>query len=574
LGYIWLDFTKDKSVGNERLPKPTVFPFGAKMNSLKRYAPNVVKRHYRALKSMYDVVPALRKFFCQDTITPKYAVDEIKQILEKREDNFLALAKAQIYDRADSPYLKLLQMVQCDFADLEQETRRHGLESTLAKLAREGVYVTSEEYKGKTPISRGQLSFRVTPEDFICGESSPGFITQSSGTKNPPVHSLVTLEWLRTRALVMSVYFSAHDLFSCRHGIYDSILPASAGINQLLIYSSIGAPPKRWFARWQPYKSRYGYNYLKTLLIVLTGRTFGVNLPWPEFVKSTDVERNIVSWCQENLRLHRPCAVTTSATNATRIAQAAWDMGMPLGGATFVCAGEPVTDTKRAAIERTGAKVTIRFSYGGSVTVGMGCANPLYTDEVHVNDYMLALISHDRRLPLGTTVRPLLCTTFNPAHSRFLFNVENGDYGTLLKRACGCALEKVGLTSHLYHIRSFEKFTSEEMNYYYGNLFEIFEKTFPSEFGGRIGDYQLVEAENAIGKATLTLRVHPRIRDIDENKLRSRLHEELSKESGNHSREFQNRIWQSAGVLRVSREVPFESSRGKILPLYIERERR
>jgi len=548
------------------------------MNAIRRfakqYAPAVVKRHYGALKLMYDIVPALKNFFQDGIVTPERAADGIKKTLEKREDNFLALAKAQVYDRADSPYLKLLQMVQCDYADLEQETRRHGLESTLEKLAREGVYVTSEEYKGKTPIVRGQLSLRVSPEDFTCVGSLPGFNAQSSGTKNPPVHSLVTLEWLRTRALVMSVFFSAHNLLSCHHGIYDSILPGSAGINQLLIYSSIGTPPERWFARWLPYKSRYGYNYLNTQLIVLTGKMFGVNLPWPEFVNSTDVERNIVSWIQDNKRRRRPCAVTTSATNATRIAQAGRDIGVSLDGATFVCAGEPVTDTKRATIERSGAKITCRFSYGGSITVGMGCGNPLYTDEVHVNQYMLALVSHERRIAVDTPVRPMLCTTLSPAHSRFLINVENGDYGKLLRRDCGCALEKVGLTSHLYHIRSFEKFTSEEMVYYYGNLLDTFEKTFPSEFGGRIGDYQLVEAENGSGKATLTLRVHPRIGAVDDKTLLRRLNEELSKESGARAQEFQNQVWQKAGVLRVSREIPYESSRGKVLPLYIDRERR
>jgi hypothetical protein len=523
---------------------------------------------------MYDIAPALRWFFKTKIVTPEHAQEEIKKIMERRVDSFLALAKTQIYDRADSPYLKLYQMVQCDYADLERETRRHGLEATLEKLAREGVYVTSEEFKGKTPIVRGSLSFQVTPEDFSCVGSSPGFNIQSSGTKNPPVHSNVTFEWLRTRALVMSIFFSAHDLFSHQHAIYDSILPASGGINTVLIFSSIGVAPARWFARWLPHKSRYDYNYLNTQLIVLTGKASGVNLPWPEFVNALEVERKIVLWIEENKRHRRPAAITTSATNATRIAQAGWKMGVSLEGATFFCAGEPMTDTKRAIIEGSGAKVTTRYSYGGSVPVGFGCANPYYNDEVHVNQYILALISHERRIATDTPIRPMLCTTLSPAHSRFFINLENGDYGTLIKRNCGCAMEKAGLAHHLYHIRSFEKFTSEEMSYYYGNLFEAFEKTFPSEFGGMLGDYQLVESENGTGKATLSLRVHPRVGAIDENRLRQRLHEELSKESGARAQAFQDRVWKNAGVLRVSREIPHESSRGKVLPLYIERERR
>jgi hypothetical protein len=107
------------------------------------------------------------------------------------------------------------------------------------------------------------------------------------------------------------------------------------------------------------------------------------------------------------------------------------------------------------------------------------------------------------------------------------------------------------------------------MNYFYGDLYEFFEKTLPSEFGGGPGDYQLVEEEDENGRTRLTLRAHPQIGAIDEPKLLGRLRDELARRSWSH--EFQTRIWQRAGTLRVKREPPFASARGKILPLHIRR---
>jgi hypothetical protein len=76
------------------------------------------------------------------------------------------LADSQIYGSPNSPYLKLLRHAGCDLSDLDRQVRRHGLEPTLAKLAGEGVYLTSDEFKGKSEVVRGKESFRVSPRDF------------------------------------------------------------------------------------------------------------------------------------------------------------------------------------------------------------------------------------------------------------------------------------------------------------------------------------------------------------------------------------------------------------------------
>ncbi len=243
---------------------------------------------------------------------------------------------------------------------------------------------------------------------------------------------------------------------------------------------------------------------------------------------------------------------------------------MSLEGTKFSVSGEPFTESKHEVIERVGASATARYSFSGAGPVGGGCARPRYTDEVHVNTHVLAVIPHPTPLTDdGRSVRPLLFTSLHPSMPVFFLNVENGDYATLDRRDCGCAMEKVGLTLHLHHIRSYEKFTSEGMNYFYGDLYEFFEKTLPAEFGGGPGDYQLVEEEDENGQTRLTLRVPPQVGATDEQTVLHRLRDELAR--GSWANEFRTLIWERAGTLRVRREAPYASSRGKILPLQIQK---
>ncbi len=182
---------------------------------------------------------------------------------------------------------------------------------------------------------------------------------------------------------------------------------------------------------------------------------------------------------------------------------------------------------------------------------------------------VVALVLHPEPLDAAAAIQPLLFTTITPLADRLLLNVENGDYGTLERRDCGCALEKAGLDLHLRGIRSYEKFTGEGMNYFYAGLLELIEKALPAEFGGGPGDYQLVEEEDEKGQTRLTLRVDPRIGDLDEERLLGRLRAGLAR--GSWENEFQARVWDGAGTLRVQREAPFASDRGKILPLRMRR---
>ncbi len=535
------------------------------------------KRYYWGLQSdihnfrgVFPLVSALREFFSHP-ITLKECEDKIRMALNKRESNFLELVGQQIYQRSNSPYLKLLKHAGCDFSDLRESVQRHGIENTLGLLAKEGVYLTSSEYKGKKDVVRGQLSFRVSPKDFRRMDYWVGFVTQSSGTRNPPEPSFNRLDWLGVRALAMAIFFSAHDLFSYAHAVYDAILPSSS-INQPLLSSKVGKVTDRWFVYRIPSRTWLNglYNYLSTYEIVIGGKWFGPGFPKPEFADRRDVRR-IVLWIAEKKQHGQNTHITTVVSNAVRIARAAWELGVSLERTKFTVTGEPLTPAKYDVIKRAGATTTNRYAYGGGVNIGFGCANPAHLDDIHVNQHMLALISHPEPLyPNGPPIYPLLCSTLDPAAPSFLFNVESGDYATFEPRNCGCALGSVGLGTHIHHIRSFEKLNAEGMNYFYtDDLYDLVENILPVECGGGPGDYQLVEEEDNNGQTRLTLFVHPDVGDVKEEKLLARLKKEIGKGSWNH--ELHCRIWERANSFRVKREVPHTSPRGKILPFHMRR---
>jgi hypothetical protein len=517
---------------------------------------------------MLRLVKAVPGFF-RERVTLERAKEEIKRGLDRREERFLEIVRSQIFERPKSPYLRLLALAGCEFSDLQAQVRRCGIEDTLAQLAREGVYLSSAEFKGKKEVTRGGHCFRVAPGCLENPNVAGGYRTQSSGTTNQPIRSFVSLDLLAIRTPATCLAFGAHDLFSRAHAMYDSVLPGSAGINNLMIYARMGVAADRWFARTMPIKSKLEkiYHSSTTRLLVHAARYCGAGFPKPEYLRDDKVDE-IIYWVAAQRAQRRACCITTAASNAARIGRAACHLGISLEGTIFIVTGEPFTDSKREVIESAGARAIPRYAYGGSINISFGCANPVHTDESHVNQHLLALIASPyRSANAGSAVYPLLCTTIDPGFPRLLLNVESGDYGYLSRRDCGCLLEKTGLSLHLHHIRSFEKFTSEGMNFFYGDLYELFERTFPCEFGGGPGDYQLMEEEDSTGQTRLTLVVHPQVRALDERRILTRLRAELSQRS--RGDRFMADVWARAGTFKVKRAIPHASPRGKILPLHM-----
>ncbi|HEY6199563.1 MAG TPA: hypothetical protein VI231_13200 [Candidatus Binatia bacterium] len=530
----------------------------------------MIARIGTGVAGLFELAVALPAFFRQ-TVTLERAHDGITRALADRDERFLRLVQSRIYRVPQSPYLRLLRIAGCEFSDLETSVRRDGIEATLHKLAVAGVYLDAGEFKGKREVVRGATSFRVSPSEFDPQDRSSGIVTQSTGSSNRPIASIATLERLAIWALYQCIFYDAHGLFLSSHAVYDAAVPAGAGIRTILNRTKAGIPMDKWFAREVPTPDGFvKYSSAMTSFVVVAlAKLFGPGAALPETVHHEDLTP-IVDWFTRTRAQGRACCLKTSSSNAVRVAQAAARAGISLAGMTFHVGGEPFTESKHAVLQRAGASAVTDYAFEGGGLTGVGCANPAYLDEVHLLHPHMVAIRRPHPIILGdSSVYPLLCTTLHSGYGSLLFNVENGDYGVLESRDCGCALERVGLKFHLHHIRSYEKFTSEGMNYSYGDLYEFVERTLPSEFGGSIGDYQIAEEEDEAGQTRLTLRVDPKLGAIDEGKLLARLRAELGRGAWNN--EFQAREWAKAGTLRVRREAPVASARGKILPLEMQK---
>jgi hypothetical protein len=215
-----------------------------------------LKTDLGAARGMLSLVLELRKFFDHQVILEQ-AREDIKRGLEQREKAFLDLVRAQIYERGAGVYFRLLRMAGCDFADLQSHVAHNGLENTLQKLADEGVYLTSDEFRGKKELVRGGRTFPVSRIDFKMPETDHGLmLMQSSGSRHKAQRYAFSLDRVSMLSRATCVFFSAHNLFDHDHAIYDAILPTSGGLRYLLTFAKFGIRVDRWIARQVPMISR------------------------------------------------------------------------------------------------------------------------------------------------------------------------------------------------------------------------------------------------------------------------------------------------------------------------------
>lgn len=456
----------------------------------------------------------------------------------------------------------------CEFADVKSQVKSRGLEATLSRLAGEGVYLTSDEFRGKKDAVRGALSFCAGPADFMPPESGAGFVTETSGSGRAPLRVATSLASIETTVKIL--FFAAHDLTSSPYAVYDATPLASGGVREILSAAKMRLSTERWFAREWPHKSRLHarWNYMNSWLIVLAAKSVVPGVPFPESVDNQKPEP-IVRWLAEKTRAGKIRCLRTVASNAVRGARA---RGLACGNRA---------DLHRRAVDRGQAGIhpanrrpgrpALRLR--GRGVIGYACADPAHPDDMHVVETRLAVVAH----PVSTTVdgfslRPLLFTGLQRHPRKILLNVQTGDFADLERRPYGCGLGEIGLTLHLRNLRSFEKFTTEGMNYHYLNIYELLEKTLPAEFGGGPGDYQLVEEEDGHGQTRLTLRVQPSLNGIDEGRLLARLRGTMARGRGGNR--LMTELWKGAGVFRIARQAPHATLRGKVLPLHVSRKAR
>jgi hypothetical protein len=254
--------------------------------------------------------------------------------------------------------------------------------------------------------------------------------------------------------------------------------------------------------------------------------------------------------------------IRTFPSSAVRACQAALDAGLDLAGARFTVSGEPVTDAKLEAIRRSGAQAAPRYGAIETGPLAWGCLAPEWPDDMHVFHDLHAIVQPEDS-------PALFVTSLRRATPLVLLNLSMGDQATLRPRACGCPLERLGWTTHLFGVLSREKLTAGGMTFYDVDVVRVLEEVLPGRFGGGPTDYQLVEDETANGESVVRLLVHPAVGPLEADRVAEAFLAAVG--TGSDAQRIMGTVWRDAKLIRVERRAPVAVASGKILHLHAPR---
>ncbi len=511
--------------------------------------------------------------FLRGRITLPQAEEIVRRRLEEREANFLRLVERGVYGHPRSPYLPLLKLAGCEPGDLRQMLRDRGLESTLRALREAGVYVSFEEFKGREPMVRQGRVLPTRARDFDTPHLSASYQVESGGSTGAGSRVELDLEHLAATASTRMLCYAAHGLLDTPTAVWGGIPPDSRALAIILRRARFDRVPQRWFT---PLSTRELHPALKhrfaTQFTIGMSRLMGVPIPSPRPLP-LDQAHVLARWAAATIRARGSCLIRSQVSTTLRICLAARELGLDLRGAAFMGGGEPPTPAKVREITRGGARWIPSYAQVEAGTIGSGCARPLDGNDVHFLEDGLALIQHPRQVP-GTEidVTAFHFTTLLPSVPKVMINVETDDYGVLEQRACGCPFERYGFRQHIREIRSFRKLTGEGVTLIGSDMVRILEEVLPGRFGGSPLDYQLQEEEDERGFTRLSLIVSPRVPLADEAALIEVVLAELGRLGG--AADSARATWRQSGSLRVKRQEPAWTARGKLMPLHLIRSER
>jgi hypothetical protein len=487
----------------------------------------------------------------------------LKDNLEHRTRNLLFTVKSAVYENDQSPYLKLLRFAGCEYGDFERLILSEGIENGLKGLCQAGVYISLDEFKGTREVVRGSESFAVKESDFDNALRPAVMADRSGGSRSAGTRTAYDFDTLTTYAMHRAIMLDAAGALDIPISLWWPILPGG-GPKQLLMYTKAGGTVAKWFA--QVSKKGTGTKLsdrVMTNYLVYAGRLCGTRWPGPEFCP-LDEASTVAAWLSGEIRKGGACHMVTYPSSAVRVCQAAKERGLDIKGARFTLGGEPLTETKKAEIESAGATASSIYATMETSMLGAGCLDQAVAGDVHLLSGSFALIQRRRDVPHSNVpVDAFLVTSLLPSGPKVMLNTENGDYGVIETRSCGCKLDELGLTTHVNDIRGFDKLTAEGMTLIGTDLIRIIEEVLPARYGGSSTDYQVVEEEDEKGQTRMSILVSPSVGTIDEGELIKTVL------AGLPGPGLTSAMWSHAGTFRVKRIRPEATARGKLLPLHI-----
>jgi hypothetical protein len=491
-------------------------------------------------------------------------IDRLREQMAHREERFLQLAESRVLANPRNPYHELFRLAGCELSDLADSVKRCGLETTLSRLAAEGVYLSHDEFKGKTPLVRGGREIRFTP-DVLLNPSGRGYIESlSSGSRSRGTPTRKGLEYRLYREGYDDLRTREFALGKRAWGQIYPTLPSSIGLASSIRQARAGQKTERWFSVSGNLRDSGHYRAVTNFLVTF-GRCMGAHLPYPRYLPPNDF-LPAAKWVAERKREGRPCAIRSYVSSAVRVVAAAREANLDISGTVFFAGGEALTVPKRAVIENAGCEIYPSYAISEIGSVGVACRQMKTGNCVHVFRDSLAVISCMRLAPLaGLELSSLMFTNLLPFAPRFLINAEMGDGGVIEPAICHCEYSAAGMTTQIRGIFSYGKLTGQGITLVGSDVLSILETSLPRRFGGAPGDYQLVEREGD-GQTEIVLRISPRVQLASPADVREFFLAELQKRYGGT---LAARLWNHSAGFTVVREEPCATGGGKVLPLHV-----
>jgi hypothetical protein len=485
--------------------------------------------------------------------------------LETREEAFFELVRTGVYESPSSPYGPLLRHARCEFGDLVEGVRRNGIEAELRRLADAGVHVSFEEYRGRQPLVRDGIELRLSPSDFDNPRRRGGLTVTTGGSSGRPARTKFDLDFLTARMTYDALFFEMLDLRGVPLALWYPQLPAVTGISNSLRYAKLGEPVRRWFDLLDGPDVRSPWDCrAMTGLIVKASRLAGRPIAPPEPMGLDRVD-GVLDWLLRQRDEHGRGALQTYVSHALRLARAANVRGVGLDGVRFVVGSEPMTSARAAEIKRSGAGVYARYMATEVGAIGLGCPDAPDADDQHVVTDTVALIQSEE-----ANGGAFLLTSLLPTVPKLLLNVALGDGGRIVEEPCGCMLGAMGLRTHARSIASATRISCEGMAMPVSDLVSVLETTVRPKHGGGALDWQWVERAVPGGPGHLDLRVDPGVGALDAEAVVRDVLDALSAQGRGHR--LMASAWREAGTIRVVREAPRATARGKMPALVRETE--
>jgi hypothetical protein len=523
------------------------------------------------IKQAIELLQGARRFasglrgYLSETLDVETAKDILRRQLESREASFLRLLEFGVYRNPRSPYRRLLEHAGFSLEDIQAIVGDLGLDGALARLYEAGVYVTLDEFKGRTPVKRPGLKFAVNAGDFDNGLLNVAYSSRTGASRGGGTRVPIDFDFIAYETAGMLCNMEANGVAGRPIALWQASPPSFHGLKNVFRGARMGRMPAKWFSPSKAQWTRQGLQGRALLwYTVILSRLMGRGMPRPVYIGPERL-LDVVRWLAEMAAKGQPALVFCFPSPAVRACLLAEQAGTDISGTVFYGGGEAYTEGKQAVQERAGVRHVSNYAMSESGTIAFQCGARTSPDEMHVLSDKMAVLQRPKELESGAEVGALYHTSLLTTTPKLMLNVESGDYAVLEERDCGCLWQRMGFTTHISRVRSYEKLTSEGVMFMGSMLYELLEQTLPARFGGSPLDYQLVEQEED-GVPQVSIVVSPRIGAVPDEAVIDAVLGAVG--FADWSRRMAD-SWRHAGTLRVERREPYSTSASKLLPLHV-----